>query len=1788
MSPPTYFLNLLIIAFAFSFRADLAIGGSDLTDEQIKYLPDMSSVMTTSILNIVTRVEEAGDGLEKTRRIVQDAQESYQAIQTGKFRPSDMLVLFQLLDSVRKELGINNDLREKFKPLQDLAARLEADAEQLKQMRMSLEELQNAGRREIEQRKAEILNYLEEYSTKIEQYQLQFKLIVTALKSPAKFATGFLEDELVKRYMNKPYEVGGELTFRFVKSDPSRSIFSEDGGVTIVADYGQFAQIVGEGLYFEYQKGVLPKPVFDKIIWRAPSKDLLAQNALALLSGALPDVGITGVNVKQDVHPPVLILDVGAGGILSFAPLELKGQVRVSANGKVEPQGLGGDFECGPSGYPISPTVSMYTLGGDLSFAGSSKSVTVKTQLAPTGSKDVIFVDAALTLPVPFDPKQGIKVSATCTVVAVGELAKFKGLISADGISGHLWIPGDGPAKKSIEKFIKVDAQFALDHNGLTAEGMARLFSAITTSADLALRFDGSGHFDSITTANIGKIHALQTINTRFDRAFTNLQFSSALTTEVDLKVAKAEASIEITMQADDLKKSFPKIYVKAAAHGVDVTFEVHSIDDITPDRVAIELQKKLGDILNNVAEAAAKWEKDKKELLAKWAEHWRDELSKEAKRIGIDSIKTGNDEVDAALSELSKDLNDPGRWASNTWKKAGKEASDFVKNPKKSLEQLPSNAGRELANGLRKSIPREKLQSVLNDIKDVKDPKDLVEAVYKYAPHVKLPEIELPGGGSVSFPPISIPDLPWRLPVPSVSRPFGFIPYENILKRDFSRQDSQELYSKRTQFIAFFAPQDDTGADTVAAAILHLKVEEQLQPLVTSLKRQTIVREVLGSAKFLKAKVELSNCVAVSEGDGNGSIGIALTLATIERGSSAEKVQRDTKPSTVTINFRRLFDADGSPSKARTAEIIVDPLLVSDKLDLAPFIREFLAEELYRTFTDITIQGTKILYEKRVALSNLADHSMDVSINSRSWSESEKKWQQREVSLKVPANATGFIVREEGSSRRDDLGTPIHASELSLSLKESQDSWPGSERLASPFPLVDENPTLGGIRAYVGNELGITTLIIGETPAAKASRIRRDHFTALVQLDSLPSLLERHAVRKRLNVSLQKTSNGLEGLDRELYLDFSQPNLKVEDNEARLTFLVGSRTFDLRTLDGRLVSREPATAQGPASVQVSLLLPQLDTSKRVVGLSFSNSLGRHSELDVQAIAHSEIVALLDELKFNLQDDAGRLQTERQLAVLNLTGDPLEMSVQLLFPSADESLSASKSEWFNFTIYPSEQPKVLTHPLELMSDGRPKPLAGRTAFLRLADAQKIEAVELVQARPDLGGVFAYESTAPEVHTHVVESDQAPRISRAILYREGEGYFEHAGRPLTPFKLPNPIENGLPFSLNGLNISSNKIPDNWSAQRSTSLLESVVQLNSIDRESIAIGYHHPVTPWKPTFRLQFDGAWKLGAWAEIMNNTPHDWRNVELTLRTGTPKKGEASTDWQSFEVGRVSVADGARALVPLTRNRPLPISVNEDLVYRHSPKPSHPRRLLSFLPTSRLKDVMPGGTMEIYDGNGFRFATELKAFQASSPKQRVEFPDTDNVAVLISPTSDSPKDRCETAWINCGVVSFTVTGREHTYLCSNSLDQSTLVQFEIPGDDNWTPTTAPMPLTPQKSTVAVLQSRKTSISQVVNFRDAPLKELKARVFQPDEVQKIVLHVIAIRESIEGLISQQRLVSAALSELASCNCRAITAKCPHAEERLKLSKQLADISSNIAKARLELDLLVHNVKWKSHN
>ena len=106
-----------------------------------------------------------------------------------------------------------------------------------------------------------------------------------------------------------------------------------------------------------------------------------------------------------------------------------------------------------------------------------------------------------------------------------------------------------------------------------------------------------------------------------------------------------------------------------------------------------------MDDILKNIAVAAAQWEKEKRELLASWENHWRESLHNEAKKLGLDSISTGDENVDRLLGDISREGKRGGAWVSDVWKGAGAEASETIKNPGKKLQGLPGAVGKDLQN---------------------------------------------------------------------------------------------------------------------------------------------------------------------------------------------------------------------------------------------------------------------------------------------------------------------------------------------------------------------------------------------------------------------------------------------------------------------------------------------------------------------------------------------------------------------------------------------------------------------------------------------------------------------------------------------------------------------------------------------------------------------------------------------------------------------------------------------------------------------------------------------------------------------------------------------------------------------------------------------------------------------------------------------------------------------------------------------------------------------------------
>jgi hypothetical protein len=229
----------------------------------------------------------------------------------------------------------------------------------------------------------------------------------------------------------------------------------------------------------------------------------------------------------------------------------------------------------------------------------------------------------------------------------------------------------------------------------LTADGLVSLFQAAQWSMDLALKFDGNGSISAREQLTLCGADVEATLAARFTPGFKSIELKALLNVDVDLKLFRADASVQVEARSP----GSPAVSVVARAVGAEAAFELERLDDLTPPRVAEELAKQLGNMLQNIAAAASEWEKDKKVLLASWDKHWKDEISDQAKRLGLDHWDTGNPEVNRLLGQVAQDGKNLGGWLSDAGKNGGKEVSEFIKNPAARASELPRNIGRELGN---------------------------------------------------------------------------------------------------------------------------------------------------------------------------------------------------------------------------------------------------------------------------------------------------------------------------------------------------------------------------------------------------------------------------------------------------------------------------------------------------------------------------------------------------------------------------------------------------------------------------------------------------------------------------------------------------------------------------------------------------------------------------------------------------------------------------------------------------------------------------------------------------------------------------------------------------------------------------------------------------------------------------------------------------------------------------------------------------------------------------------
>jgi outer membrane protein OmpA-like peptidoglycan-associated protein len=157
------------------------------------------------------------------------------------------------------------------------------------------------------------------------------------------------------------------------------------------------------------------------------------------------------------------------------------------------------------------------------------------------------------------------------------------------------------------------------------------------------------------------------------------------------------------------------------------------------------------------------------------------------------------------------------------------------------------------------------------------------------------------------------------------------------------------------------------------------------------------------------------------------------------------------------------------------------------------------------------------------------------------------------------------------------------------------------------------------------------------------------------------------------------------------------------------------------------------------------------------------------------------------------------------------------------------------------------------------------------------------------------------------------------LRQVVLYQNGIGYFEHTGRPRGQridlafrrheigdvLKTLTIVSAGpgaaatvnatVPDATDAENVHpSGKQPG---AEENTDRPDRIDRIDvaiSLDRpvDEVAIAYAVPMPTWKASYRLVLPAAGAADAllqgWAVINNTSEQDWRNVKLTLATGTP------------------------------------------------------------------------------------------------------------------------------------------------------------------------------------------------------------------------------------------------------------------------------------------------------------
>lgn len=512
----------------------------------------------------------------------------------------------------------------------------------------------------------------------INYYEQEVLKSIDSLNDPAKFTQKLLEGEIAK-LAQTPIKKG-DVTFQITQRDKTKSIFSANAGMNIKVVYLDKINVEATGLYFKTDG----TPVFDNVKLKSNLGSILSGVVLNKLGDAIPDLG--GNSPMKLKYKDFLGFQKGdkgrRGGIkfdleisfVDFLPKLKAENLVLFTDGHVD-----FDSKDGLIKAPVADKIALGTSGlGLYNFTiglnpkGKKASIEGDISTFP-GDPKALRVNAQISFDIPVS-KVEYKGDLRFADQVLGEVTD--GVISEKIIKGTLLLPGK-KGNLPVDALIRGKASFELTREAFKAEGDFALLKTFEQKLKLHEGFNGKGWFEASKNLRILGAQASYTFSGSHSPGFKNINLTAMVSTEINLGILKPSVSVKIT---GDNSRAKP-FHVQAKALGARVEFELDDFGNLDAE-LRRALREKLPDMVENVLKEMAEWDKQARGALADAEKQFRNELHNAAKQVGVDALRTGNEQADKFLGQISDGGKELGGIMSDQGKRIGGELSKAVKNP--------------------------------------------------------------------------------------------------------------------------------------------------------------------------------------------------------------------------------------------------------------------------------------------------------------------------------------------------------------------------------------------------------------------------------------------------------------------------------------------------------------------------------------------------------------------------------------------------------------------------------------------------------------------------------------------------------------------------------------------------------------------------------------------------------------------------------------------------------------------------------------------------------------------------------------------------------------------------------------------------------------------------------------------------------------------------------------------------------------------------------------------------